>query len=79
VVHVIDHTVDREQPIRDAVGLALPFTPVCTEDCPGLCPQCGVALAAAEPGHQHDQIDPRWAKLARLLPEDDAPGGGDRS
>jgi uncharacterized protein len=79
VGHVIDHTVDLEQPIRDAVGLALPFTPVCTEDCPGLCPQCGVALAAAEPGHHHDQIDPRWAKLARLLPEDDAPGGGDRS
>ena len=31
---------------------------------PGLCPQCGVALADAEPGHQHEQIDPRWAKLA---------------
>ena len=67
VGHVIDHTVDLEQPIIDAVGLALPFVPVCTPDCPGLCPQCGVALATAEPGHQHDQIDPRWAKLTRFL------------
>lgn len=75
VGHVVDHTVDIEQPIVDAVVLALPFAPMCTEDCPGLCPQCGVALATAEPGHHHDQIDPRWAKLAKLLPEDGAADG----
>jgi uncharacterized protein len=23
-------------------------------------------MADAEPGHQHEQIDPRWAKLAQL-------------
>ena len=68
VGHVVDQTVDLEQQIIDAVGLALPFTPLCTEDCPGLCPKCGVPLATAEPGHHHDQIDPRWAKLTKLLP-----------
>lgn len=73
VGHVIDHTVDLEQPIVDAVGLALPFAPLCREDCPGLCPQCGVALATAGPEHHHDQIDPRWAKLSRLLPPDGQP------
>lgn len=70
VGHVVDHAVDVEQAIVDAVGLALPFAPLCTEDCPGLCPQCGVALASAEPGHHHDAIDPRWAKLAAMLPPD---------
>jgi uncharacterized protein len=70
---VIDQTVDLAQPIIDAVGLALPFVPVCVEDCPGLCPQCGVALATAEAGHHHDLIDPRWAKLAEMRPAD--PGG----
>lgn len=70
-------TVDLEQPIIDAVGLALPFSPLCRPDCPGLCPDCGVALATAEPGHHHDKIDPRWAKLAALLPEDEQPGGGE--
>lgn len=73
VGHVIDHTVNLEQPVIDAVGLALPFVPVCTEDCPGLCPDCGVPLAGAEPGHGHEKIDPRWAKLAGLLPPDGEP------
>ena len=67
---VIDQTVNLEQPIIDAVGLALPFVPLCSPDCPGLCPQCGIALSAAGPGHHHDQIDPRWAKLAEMLPTD---------
>lgn len=62
--------VDLEQPIIDAVGLALPFAPLCRPDCAGLCPQCGVALASAEPGHHHEQIDPRWAKLASMLDKD---------
>lgn len=70
VGHVVDQTVDLEQPIIDAVGLALPFAPLCSADCPGLCPECGAALATAEPGHHHDRIDPRWAKLAGLLPGD---------
>jgi uncharacterized protein len=77
VGHVVDEMIDLEQSIVDAVGLELPFAPLCQPDCPGLCPECGVALAA-EPGHHHDVIDPRWAKLADLLePEnpDSAPRG----
>ena len=64
-------TVDLEQPIIDAMGLALPFSPLCSPDCAGLCPQCGVPLATAEPGHHHEQIDPRWAKLAGILDQED--------
>jgi len=75
VGHVVDHTVDIEQAIVDAVGLALPFAPLCSEDCPGLCPDCGVALATADPGHHHDKIDPRWAKLTSML--GDSNGGDD--
>ncbi|HRN30138.1 MAG TPA: DUF177 domain-containing protein [Terrimesophilobacter sp.] len=60
-----DH-VDLEPVIRDAVVLALPFQPVCQDDCPGLCPQCGVRLLD-EPGHEHEKpADPRWAALAGL-------------
>ena len=67
--------VDLEQPIIDAVGLELPFSPVCRPDCPGLCPRCGVPLATAEAGHHHDEIDPRWAKLTAMLrPEIDGAG-----
>ena len=71
VGRVVDDTIDLEQPIIDAVGLELPFSPVCRPDCPGLCPDCGVQLATAEPGHRHERIDPRWAKLAELLGSDD--------
>ena len=68
VGHVVDNTIDLEQSIIDAVGLELPFSPVCQPDCPGLCPECGVPLAG-QPGHHHDRIDPRWAKLAEMLPD----------
>ncbi len=74
VGRVVDDTIDLEQPIIDAVGLELPFSPVCRPDCAGLCQECGVALATAEPGHHHERIDPRWAKLAAMLPSDDDSG-----
>lgn len=70
VGHVVDDTIDLEQSIVDAVVLQLPLSPVCSPDCPGLCQTCGVPLATAEPGHHHDVIDPRWAKLAALLPDE---------
>ena len=70
VGRVVNDIVDLEQPIIDAVGLELPFSPVCQPDCPGLCPRCGIALATAGPDHHHDEIDPRWAKLAAMLPPD---------
>jgi uncharacterized protein len=70
VGHVVDDLIDLEQTIVDAVVLELPLSPVCREDCPGLCPHCGILLATAEPDHHHDVIDPRWAKLAELLPDD---------
>lgn len=65
VGHVVDDTIDLEQSIIDAVGLDLPLSPVCRPDCPGLCLKCGTLLAS-ESDHQHEQIDPRWAKLALL-------------
>ncbi|HEU4362141.1 MAG TPA: DUF177 domain-containing protein [Mycobacterium sp.] len=67
---VINDTVDLEQAIVDAVGLALPLSPLCRPDCPGLCPQCGTPLADAGPDHHHDQVDPRWAKLAGMVGPD---------
>lgn len=67
---VVNDTVDLEQAIVDAVGLALPLSPLCRPDCPGLCPQCGTPLADAGPDHHHDQVDPRWAKLAGMVGPD---------
>lgn len=66
---VVDDTVDLEQPLRDAIVLALPIAPLCRPDCPGLCPQCGARLED-DPEHRHDVIDERWAALAGLLEND---------
>jgi len=59
--------LDLEQAFRDAVVLALPMSPLCRDDCPGLCVECGVPLADAGPGHRHEAAaDPRWAALRQL-------------
>jgi uncharacterized protein len=59
--------LDLEPAFRDAVVLALPMSPLCRPDCPGLCAECGVPLAEAGPGHGHDDApDPRWAGLSKL-------------
>lgn len=61
--------IDLEPVLRDAVVTALPFQPVCREDCQGLCSECGIHLAD-EPGHHHEILDPRWAALKGLTGED---------
>jgi uncharacterized protein len=58
-----DH-LDLEPMVRDAVVLALPLSPVCSEDCRGLCVDCGQRLDDLPPDHTHEVIDPRWAGLA---------------
>ena len=62
---VIEELVDVEPLVRDAVMLELPLQPLCEPDCPGLCAECGVALAE-NPGHAHESVDPRWAALGAL-------------
>jgi len=62
--------IDLEPAVRDAVVLALPGNPICREDCPGLCVECGLPLADLPPDHTHEQMDARWAALSRLKTEE---------
>jgi DUF177 domain-containing protein len=65
--------VDLEPLLRDAVVLALPFQPLCEDDCPGLCTECGARLAD-DPDHSHEApIDPRWAGLTALAQDQQDP------
>jgi uncharacterized protein len=58
--------IDLEPAVRDAVVLALPNHPLCREDCPGLCPECGVHWDDLPADHTHQQADPRWSALSKL-------------
>ncbi|MGW1199092.1 YceD family protein [Streptomyces sp. NPDC002536] len=64
-----DDLLDLEPVLRDAVVLALPLQPVCQDDCPGLCSECGARLAD-DPDHHHETVDIRWAALQGLAGSD---------
>ena len=51
-----DDLLDLEPLLRDAVVLELPFQPLCEDDCPGLCVECGARLAD-DPDHAHEAAD----------------------
>lgn len=62
--------LDLETPIRDAIVLSLPTNPVCSQDCLGLCPECGGKWAELPEEHAHEVIDARWASLGGITLED---------
>jgi uncharacterized protein len=68
--------LDLEPALRDAIVLELPLSPLCEDGCQGLCVECGVRLADAEPGHGHEQRGAMWAALKDFTAErpDAAPG-----
>jgi uncharacterized protein len=70
IPRVVDERVDLEQTVRDAIVLELPLAPLCRDDCPGLCPECGGRRADLGPDHRHETLDPRWAALRERLPSD---------
>jgi len=67
VSRVVDGLIDLEPVVRDALLLALPQAPLCGEDCPGLCPECGGKWAELGTDHRHETMDPRWAVLKQRL------------
>lgn len=66
--------LDLEPALRDAIVLALPLAPLCSEDCLGLCTECGFELNN-DPEHHHDTVDARWLALEGLLKSDDSKEG----
>lgn len=62
--------LDLETPVRDAIVLSLPSNPLCSQDCLGLCPECGSKWADLPEDHAHEVIDARWASLGGLTLED---------
>jgi uncharacterized protein len=60
-----DDWVDLEPLFREEFVLAIPYAPLCREDCKGLCPQCGTDLNSGTCTCEKP-IDPRLAVLKGL-------------
>ncbi len=43
---------------------------LCSEDCKGLCPNCGADLNDGDCGCNTDTVDPRWAALVDIMNKD---------
>lgn len=55
--------IDLSPAVREQVLLSVPASPLCREDCNGLCPACGKDLNEGDCGCDRTVIDPRWAAL----------------
>ena len=61
-----DDQIDLRELVAEQFQLALPMKPLCSEDCKGLCPQCGTNLNNATCGCSQEWVDPRLAALKQL-------------
>ena len=62
-----DEQIDLTELLREQFYLALPMKPLCTEDCKGICPQCGTNRNTADCDCNPQWEDPRLAGLKTLL------------
>jgi uncharacterized metal-binding protein YceD (DUF177 family) len=58
--------IDLEPLFREQFVLAVPFAPLCAEDCKGLCPKCGIDRNTGTCSCAQDEIDPLDPRLAAL-------------
>jgi uncharacterized protein len=61
--------IDLAEIVREALIVAEPLKALCSEDCRGLCPICGINRNDATCACETVSIDPRLAALAKLLPK----------
>jgi uncharacterized protein len=67
---LVGDLLDLEPALRDALVLELPLAPLCADDCPGLCPECGMRLAEAGPEHGHVATDDDGTPDGMPVPEE---------
>jgi uncharacterized protein len=65
-----DDAIDLEQIMREQFYLALPMKPLCTSDCQGLCPVCGINRNRETCSCASTWVDPRFDALRNLTKND---------
>ena len=66
-----NHILDLAEPTRQYLLLSTPMKPVCSEDCAGICPGCGVNLNESACLCKDPHRDLRWGALLELVPAED--------
>jgi uncharacterized protein len=61
------HVLDMTEVVRQGIILAIPMSPLCREDCAGLCSVCGQNLNEGQCQCVTDTVDPRLKVLKELL------------
>lgn len=61
--------IDITNDIRESLLLTIPMKILCSEDCKGLCSQCGVNWNHETCNCRVDHIDPRWEALKKIYQE----------
>ncbi len=76
LAHVINYfegeIIEPAPQLRELIMLELPFLPVCSEECKGLCPHCGVNVnkepCKCEPAEDEEQeLEPEWKARLRNI------------
>ena len=67
VYSYVGEEVDLEPLLREQIILAVPFAPLCSEDCKGLCPVCGRNRNREACTCKAAWVDPRMEPLKKLL------------
>lgn len=62
---LVEGFADLEPMFRDVILLAMPFAPLCREDCPGLCERCGGDRNLGE-CRCGETPDARWSVLSTI-------------
>ena len=70
--YYLEDTIDLSEELRQSLILEIPNWPLCSEECKGLCPQCGENLNATDCGCEiAEESSSPFAALADLLDQSD--------
>ena len=63
---ITDDQLNLDEVVKEQIYLALPVKKLCSEDCPGLCPECGANLNNGDCGCAGVKGHPAFSKLKNL-------------
>ena len=61
------HIIDLTEAVRQYALVGLPMKPLCSDNCRGLCTECGMNLNESRCLCNHSDRDPKWEPLLKAL------------